>query len=896
MRRQLDKILRPQSLAIVGASGREGSVGFALLHNMKEAGFEGALYPVNPKRGEVQQIKAYKSVADIPTRVDLCVICTPAKTVPAIVEECGKAGVGGLIIISAGFAEAGAEGKRMFNQISETCRHYGMRVIGPNCLGLISPPMKVNASFAAKMARSGNLALISQSGALLTSILDWSVDQKVGFSNFVSIGSMMDIDFTDLIDYFGTDEHTSCILIYMESLKDAHRFMSAARAFSRNKPIIVLKAGRSEEGGKATMSHTGSLAGNDAVYDAAFRRAGTIRVDTIAQLFNIAQALAMQPRPLGNRLAIVTNAGGPGVLSTDFLIRRGGKLAELSEKSMKTLDGFLPPAWSHNNPIDVLGDAGADKYEKAVRVCLQDTGVDGVLVILTPQSMTYPVEIAQGVVKAAAGARKPVFAAWMGESDVQQGREVLETGRVPNYRYPESAVDAFVRMFHYNEDLKLLYEAPPAIPVDFEINREKALEIIERVYEENRSILLEAEAKDLMGCYGIPVSRNKVCGTPEEAIAFADSIGYPVVMKIASRDISHKTDAGGVILNVRNSEDVHRRYEEIISNVRSYKADARIDGILVEKMITGGHELLIGAIKDPIFGPVIVFGRGGVAVEVFKDTKMGLPPLNLALANRLIQNIQMYPLLEGYRGMPGADLEELALVLYKFSYLLVDFPQIKEVDINPFVADEHGGLVLDARVALDMDARENVRNYKHLVITPYPGRQYSKTTSIKDAPSVFLRPIRPEDEPALENMLLDVSADSMYMRFFGYIPKVTHQWLTRFTHIDYDREIAIVAEVGQEGEREMIGVVRLIEDAWRETAEYSILVADKWQGKGLGNQLTDYIIEIARQRGIRKIVASVLPANTNMIHMFENRGFKFDRSDMEIFDVELELEGIAQNK
>jgi acetyltransferase len=896
MRKKLDKILRPESVAVIGASDSEGSVGYSVMYNMLHAGFTGKVYPINIKHSTVQGEKAYPSVKKIDGKVDLAVICTPASSVPGIVKECGEAGVGGLVIISAGFKEAGEEGKKMYWEIKKLAKQYKIRVIGPNCLGFMNPHLGINATFAAKNALKGNIAFISQSGALLTSILDWSVEQSVGFSYFVSIGSMLDVGFADLIDYFGTDPHTACILIYMESIEDARKFMSAARSFSRNKPVIVLKAGKSEEGGQATKSHTGSLAGNDAVFDAAFRRAGVIRVDTIAQLFNAAQSLAMQPRPRGNRLAIVTNAGGPGVLATDYLVANGGQLAKLSDKTLEILDSILPGSWSHGNPVDVLGDAGEEAYRRTVDACLRDEGVDGVLVILTPQAMTHPSAIARGIVEinqVASFMKKPVLAAWMGESDVWEGREILENGKVPNYRYPESAVDVFVRMYKYARNLQLLYETVPGIPRDFDRKSEQAREIIYQALEKDRMTLTENEAKRLMGCYDIPVSRNKVTTTAGEAVEFANEIGYPVVMKVVSPDIGHKTEVGGVQLDLQDEQAVRDAFKSIKENVTRERPDARIEGVLVEQMIEKPFELLIGANKDPIFGPVIVFGRGGTAVEVYKDTQMGLPPLNMALARQIIHDTQIYPLLKGYRNMPGVNLEELEFTLVKFAYLVMDFPEIKEIDINPFVADEKGGIVLDAHIVLErVEEEKKARPYQHLSIRPYPGR-YIREVTLKDGTKVTLRPIRPEDEPLMEKMLDYISTSSLYYRFFGYVPKVTHEWMSRFTHIDYDREIAIVAIIENEhGEEEMAGVVRIIEDAWGESAEYAILVADKWQGKGLGNILMDYIMQIARERRIGKIVASVLPTNAGMIHMFEKRGFKFDKSGLEIYEVELDLEGV----
>ena len=684
MQQQLDKIFKPSSIAVIGASDRKGSVGFAVMDNLLKGSYQGKVYPVNIKHKTIQGQPAFSKIGKVPEQVDLAVIVTPASTVPTVVEQCGKAGVGGLVIISAGFKEAGEKGQKMYQQILETANAYKMRVIGPNCLGFLNPHIGINASFATKMALPGSIAFISQSGALCTSILDWANQQSVGFSHFVSIGSMLDVGFADLIDYFGTDYKTSCILIYMESLKDARKFVSASRAFARSKPIIILKAGRSEEGGQATLSHTGSLAGNDQVYEVAFERAGVIRVDTIAQLFDCAQSLAMQPRPVGKRLAIVTNAGGPGVLATDYLVTKEGKLAQLQPQSMEALDAALPAHWSRANPVDVLGDASAETYKKAVEICLRDTEVDGVVIILTPQAVTDPSDVATAVVDVTKKFNKPVLAVWMGESDVEEGREILEAGKIPNYRYPESAVDVFLQMYHYSRNLRILYETPSAMPPNLGFRPHVAEAIIQTVLQQGRTQLMENEAKELMKSYNIAVGSFKVVQTAKEAVEFAEQIGYPVVLKIASPDIGHKTEVGGVKVNLKNDQDVKNAFDQIIQGAKEKRPDAEVRGVLVEKMVNKTYEILIGSNKDPVFGPVIAFGRGGVAVEIYRDMKLGLPPLNRVLARRIMEHTRIYPLLEGYRGMPGVDLNFLELTLVKFAYLVMDFPQIKEIDINPF--------------------------------------------------------------------------------------------------------------------------------------------------------------------------------------------------------------------
>ncbi|MCB0632498.1 MAG: bifunctional acetate--CoA ligase family protein/GNAT family N-acetyltransferase [Saprospiraceae bacterium] len=888
MSHRLEKIFQPKAIAAIGASDKEGSVGNALIKNLLQGTYEGEIYPVNPGHDTIQGLKSYSSVGEIPAQIDLAVIATPAKIVPRLVEECGRAGVGGLVILSAGFAEAGEEGKAMYDDILKKAHKYNMRVIGPNCLGFISPTIGLNASFAADMALPGKIAFISQSGALCTGILDWSLDQNVGFSHFVSIGSMVDVGFADLIDYFGTDPNTSSILIYMESLKDARRFMSAARAFARNKPIILLKSGKSEAGAKASMSHTGSLAGNDLAFQAAFRRAGIVQVETIRQLFHMAQALSMQPLPKGNRLAIVTNAGGPGVLATDYLMEHDGRLAELAPATMERLNAVLPAHWSHNNPVDVLGDAGAEKYQAAIQACEKDPSVDGILVILTPQEVTDPVSIAKGL--ATMKHRKPIFACWMGEKEVREGREILEVGKIPHYRFPESAVAVFLKMYRYSRNLDLIYETPPDIPASLNFDPESARKLVRNILDSGREQLTELEAKELLSYYNIETPPGKVLQTAATAADYAAEVGFPVVMKIASPDIGHKTEVGGVMLHLNSKESVRDAFEKIMTNSQKHCPDARIEGIRVEKMVDKRYELLVGGKKDPILGPMVVFGTGGVLVELYKDTSMGVPPLNMALAQRIIENTKVHKLLQGYRGMPAVDMEAVQFLLVKFGYMLMDLPEISEIDINPYAIDETGGMALDAHVVLDKAVVRNEANaFEHLIISPYP-THYERQFRMKDGRVAHLRAIRPEDEPVERAMFDVVSEQSLYYRFFSYTFDVSHQSLVRYTQIDYDREMAIIALVEEDGQQKMAGVVRIISDAWNETAEYAILVADPWQHQGLGSALTDYILEISRERGIKKLFAEVLNVNDVMSHMLKKRGFEVSKRHPGGMHLELDLQ------
>ncbi|MFH1510304.1 MAG: acetate--CoA ligase alpha subunit, partial [Candidatus Woesearchaeota archaeon] len=777
----LDAIFSPKTIAVVGATSKQGHVGYSLLKNLLSSGFEGTVYPVNPKRQSVQGVKAYACVSDIPDKVDLAIIATPAEAVPGIVDECGKKQVKGIVIISAGFKEAGAIGEQLSRSILEMARLYDMRIIGPNCLGFIRPGLNLNASFAGKMALPGRIAFLSQSGALCTAILDWSVSQNVGFSHFVSVGESLDVGFHDLIDYLGNDPKTNSILIYMESLSDARKFLSAARAFTRTKPIIVLKVGKSAEGARAALSHTGSVAGNDAIFDAAFKRAGIIRVETIEDLFDCAKTLAMQKKPSGNRLAIVTNAGGPGVIATDSLVSLGGQLAKLSPDTMKKLNDCLPANWSRQNPVDVLGDADSRRYSKAVELCLLDESVDGVVVILTPQSMTDAADVARTITDIPNTDQKTLLAAWMGAGDVQEGRHILEKHSIPSYSRPESAVRCFMFMHSYSKNLELLYETPATIPHAFDPDTEANKKLIAEVSSSGRFVLNEHESKQLLKNYGIPVARNALASNPKDAADIAGKIGFPVAMKISSPDIMHKTNVGGVRIGVNSREEAFQAYRSIIRSARKHAPKARIEGVFIEQVMSKRHELLIGCKKDPIFGPAIVFGMGGVAVEIFKDINVGLPPLNMALAMRLIEGTRIYDLLKGYRNMPAVNIKSIQFLLYKFAYLVMDFPEIKEIDINPLGVDEKGAVVLDAKVLLDEEViKKGLRPHEHMVISPYPKEYVSKFT-LRNGNQMVLRPIRPEDEPLEAEMFTKFSERTQRYRFFTLLKDITHELLVRYT-------------------------------------------------------------------------------------------------------------------
>ena len=874
----LDKIFNPRSVAIIGASDEEGTVGYALMKNFTEHDFEGKIYPVNIRKTEIHGLKAYQTVEQIPEPIDLAVIATPAKTVPDIVEQCGKAGVKGIIIISAGFKEIGPEGKALEDKILEIKKKYSLRIIGPNCLGVIRPSIKLNATFISKTPKPGNIAFISQSGALGSAILDWAIHENIGFSNFVSIGSMIDVDFGDLIDYFGTDPKTRSILMYIEGLTDARKFMSATRHFARTKPIIVVKTGKYTESAKAAASHTGSLTGEDIIYDAAFKRAGIVRVDEIEDLFNCAEVLGTQPLPKGPNLAIITNAGGPGVMATDALIAKGGKLAKLSQKTTEFLDSFLPHYWSKGNPIDILGDAKADRYKAVVEACLNDENVDGILIIYTAQAVAEPVEIAKSIVelcKSRGYQNKTILTSFMGYGAVEEANRIFNENNIPTYSTPEQAIKTYHYMYQYKRNLELLYETPEELPVDVVPPKRSLMVIMRNVAMENREILNEAEAKAFLEYYNFPVVKTKVAQTEDEAATIASQLGYPVVLKILSPQIIHKTDAGGVALDIKSETEVRDTFNRLIEKAKEYNPDAEILGVTVQPMIKKqGYEVIIGAKTDPLFGPVILFGMGGVGVELFKDFAIGIPPLNQTLVRRMMEETKVYQLLKGYRNVPPANIKLLEEIIVRFSQMLVDFPQLKEVDINPLFINEKEAFAIDARIVIDKErVFAKLEPHQHLVITPYP-KKYETLWKLRDGRTVLLRPIRPEDEPLWLEMFQNFSEESIRYRFFQIIKDTPHETRVRYCNIDYDREIAIVPELTEEGRRKILGVVRVSIEPDGKAGEIAFIVADPWQGLGLGTKLVDYAIEICKERGIETLYAIILPDNYRAISLLKKMGFK----------------------
>ena len=877
-RQALDTIFAPKSVAVVGATETPGSVGRTILWNLISTSFGGTIFPINPKRPSVLGIKAYPNLSAVPEAIDLVVVVTPAPTVPDIIKEAVDLGVKSAIIISAGFKETGPEGVELERRILEHARRGKMRIIGPNCLGVMSPTTGLNATFATTIARRGSVGFISQSGALCTAILDWSLRENVGFSTFVSIGSMLDVDWSDLIYYLGNDPHTESIVIYMETIGNARAFLSAAREVALSKPIIVIKPGRTEGAAKAAASHTGSLTGSDEVLEVAFKRSGALRVNSIAELFYLAEVLGKQPRPAGRRLTILTNAGGPGVLATDSLITNGGELANLSSETMEAFNKLLPAAWSHNNPVDILGDASPERYSKALEIAAKDPNSDGILVILTPQAMTDPTKTAEELAPYAQSLGKPVIATWMGGNDVAPGELLLNRMNIPTFPYPDTAARVFDYMAHYSENLRSLYETPmPAVSgAEGEIDREKAASILEAVRASGRTILTEYESKQLLASYGIPTVETRIARSAAEAVKAAKEIGFPVVLKLHSETITHKTDVGGVKLNLADAAAVEAAYIDIEKSVQAKAGAGHFLGVTVQPMFKlEGYELILGSSIDPQFGPVLLFGLGGQLVEVFKDRALGIPPLTTTLARRMMEQTRIYTALKGVRGRKSVDLAALETLLVRFSQLITEQRWIKELDINPLVAAPEKLLALDARVVVYGPEMEESKLPK-LAIRPYP-IQYVGTWTAKDGTEVTLRPILPEDEELLVQFHKVLSERTVYLRYLHPMmlqDRIIHERLARISHCDYDRDIPLLAEKEEtDGSQTLMGVGRLSRIRGTNDARLSVLIADPYQGIGLGGELIRRCVEIARQEKLNNLTAILTVDNLPIRHIFEKLGF-----------------------
>ncbi|HLD58791.1 MAG TPA: acetate--CoA ligase family protein [archaeon] len=715
----LHKMFDPKTICVIGASSRQNSVGFSLMKNLAGTDYRGTVYPVNPKRRSVLGIRCYKGILDLPEKIDLAIIATPSFTVPDIVRECVKADAKSIIVLSSGFGETGKKGMLLEQELKKIISGTGIRMLGPNCLGYIRTDKKVNASFAIRNALPGRMALISQSGALCSSILDWALKQHVGFKYFISIGSMADIDFSDLIDFIGKDPEVESIAIYMETIKDARRFMKAASNFAKTKPIIVAKSGKFEESAKAAVSHTGSMAGNDAVFDAAFQRAGIVRVENILDLLGCSEALAKQPLPRGNRLAIITNAGGPGVMAVDAAIMQGSKISVLSKKAFSSLEKTMPANWSHSNPIDLLGDADAERYANALDAVLKENSVDGAVIIFSPQAVSNPEAVAEIVSAKARHSKKTILACWMGESFVEPAREILRRHSIPCYKTPEEAVRVFGYMDSYRENKKWLFETPSAKEFLPNPSRKKIREKISEYIAKKTLVLNELDSKQILSEYGIPVNKTLFAKNAKQAVSKSLQIGFPVALKVVSSSITHKTDANAVALNLASKKEVAKAFSEIIRNAKKSAPNAKILGVTVQEMIPPGNlELIIGSKTDNIFGPVILFGFGGISTEIFRDTSIGLPPLTQNLAKRMIAGTRVSRLLYGERKKFKINVSELEKILIGFSHFAVDFPEVEEIDINPIMVSNNRLFAVDARIVLSEKVLRKEKNFVGLAISP----------------------------------------------------------------------------------------------------------------------------------------------------------------------------------
>ncbi|RCX33380.1 bifunctional acetate--CoA ligase family protein/GNAT family N-acetyltransferase [Thioalbus denitrificans] len=871
--RNLDSLFKPRSVAVIGASTREHSIGNLVMQNLLMGGFKGPVMPVNPKYEAVSGVLAYPDVAALPLAPDLAIIATPDHTVPALIGELGVRGTRAAVVLSAGMAQHRDEQGRTLSQAAlEAARPHGLRILGPNCLGMLVPGVGLNASFAHVQPPPGKVAFVSQSGALCTAVLDWSQAHNIGFSHFISLGDAADVDFGDVLDYLASDPSTRAILLYIESVRDARKFISAARAAARNKPVLAIKSGRVPEGARAAASHTGALAGADHVYDAALQRAGMLRVYTVAELFDAVETLARMQPLKGDRLAILTNGGGPGVMATDALITMGGRMAELSQETLQSLDELLPETWSHGNPVDIIGDAPPERFREATRILLQDPNVDALLVMHVPTAVAAGEESARAVAQVVRGSRRNVLTSWLGHNTAEKARRLFARAGIPTYETPDMAVRAFMHMVRYKRNQELLMETPPSIPEGFTPDTETAQHIIRDALDAGRTVLTEPEAKEVLAAYGVPIVDTRIAKNVDEAVTIAEAIGFPVALKVLNHEIVHKSDVGGVVLDLDTPGEVRKAAEGMIKRVRELYPELAI-AFTVQNMARrpGAHEVIIGATDDSIFGPVVLFGHGGVAVEVIGDRAVALPPLNMGLAGELISRTRISKLLEGYRGRSAADLDAVKMTIIKVSQLITDLPEVVELDINPLFADHQGVLALDARMRI---APATVTGAARLAIRPYP-QELEECTTLRSGRQVTLRPIRPEDEPAHYAFFGQLTPEDIYFRFFRSIRSLPHTEMARLTQIDYDREMAFIATATDaNGKPETLGVVRTITDPDNQSAEFGIMVRSDQKGEGLGHSLLEKMVRYCRERGTGEIMAQVLPQNRAMLNLSRRLGFR----------------------
>ena len=871
----LNRFFTPKSVAIVGASERPESVGYRLLLNMQEAQFKGGLYPVNNKREQILGLKAYPDLNSVPEDLDLVVISTPAPTVPAVMRQCGEKGVNSVIIITAGFGELGEEGHRLQQEVLDIAHRYSIRIIGPNCLGVARPSGFLNATFGDGVIQDGNLALLSQSGAVCTAILDWAKSQDIGFSTVVSMGGAADIDFGEVLDYLATDTKTTGILMYVEGIRDARRFLSGLKAAARLKPVVLIKSGRHEAGIKAAMSHTGAMVGGDNVFNAAIARAGVVRVYSISELFSAARVLANNYEVTQDRLAIITNAGGPGVMSTDRAEDVGIKMAELSDESLHALNEVLPVHWSHANPVDILGDATSERYKQSLDICLKDDNIDGVLAILTPQAMTNPTEVAEFIIEGAKHSKKPVLAAWTGGAKVEEGRKLFANSNVAHFNTPEVAVDAFGFLANYAQNQILLKQIPSPSDARPASDVSGARLIIERVLAEGRDVLTAQEAKAILAAFHIHVNQTVKVISAKDAMIAAETLRFPVVLKINMPEFSHKSDIGGVRLNIQSVEEVSRHFSEMEHAIKSKYPEIKEVGMTVEGMFKSdsGRELMIGVVRDPVFGPAISFGLGGTMVEILKDNAVALPPLNAYMVEQMISKTKAAKYLQKFRNLPEANKQALVDVLLNISEMVSELPEILELDINPLIVDANGAIAVDARIKAQ--SSHQLSRYAHMAIHPYPHELTQRYLTASGA-NVTIRPIRPEDAKMEKDFVSRLSEKTKYFRYHQALQELTSEMLVRFTQIDYDKEMAFVAVSDDPTMPDELGVGRYSVNPDGTSVEFAIVVADDCQRLGIGSKLMRTLMQTAKDKGMLFFEAEVLKDNEPTLEMVKKLGFSIE--------------------
>jgi len=888
----LELMFNPKSIAVFGASDTKNSVGAMLFANLLNGGFKGALFAINPKHNKVQGQKCYHALADIDAEIDLAVVASPAQTVAHIIQKCGEAGIRNVIVLSAGFGEGDGAGNARLKEVKEAALRHGVRFMGPNCVGLVRPWIGMNATFLKSDTPAGRIAVISQSGALCSAISDWAEPHHAGFSAIVSLGNSADIDFGDVLHFLATDPHTDAILLYVEGVREARLFISELRAAARIKPVIVLKAGRHVQSSKAAHTHTGALIGSEAVFDAALERAGAVRVQTFGQLFAAAEILSTNRRSKGNRLGIITNGGGAGVLAAD---RAGDLQLDLPApggETIKALDKILPAFWSKGNPIDILGDAKPDAFGAATSACLKDKNIDGLLVMLTPQAMTEATDAAKALIAAIPkNNKKPVLACWMGETSVRAGRELLSRNGIADFITPERAVEAFSYLAQHYANQQLALETPGPLPDAKTPDIQGARMIIASVLSEGRTSLSDIESKAVLRAFHIPVNTTVEANSASKALVAAETLGFPVAMKINSPAITHKSDVGGVKLHIMNAADVMAAFHDIVETARQVRPDATILGVTVEPMANDedGRELVIGASRDPVFGPSILFGAGGTMVEILRDNSVALPPLNAILAGRLIKRTRVSKLLEAFRDRPAVDRDAVINVLLKVSDLVSELPEIEEMDINPLLAGPNGVIAVDARFRVSRPPAR-AGQYDHLAISPYP-RHLEQLGHLSDGTPLMIRPIRSEDAQSEQRFVRELSAEAKRFRFMGTINELSPIMLARFTQIDYGREMALIALTGENGKYVQQGVARYVINSDNTSCEFAIVVSDNHQHKGIGTRLMKALLDAARHHNIKVIEGSVLAQNKAMMQLMEELGFSASRSpdDRDVFLVERRL-------